>query len=328
MNIFVTGASGFVGGAATRRLVADGHRVRAMSRSPKSDAAIAALGAEPVRCDLEDVAAAHLAACDAVVHAAAFVEAWGPDDAWDRINVGGTQRVLAAARAAGVRRFVHIGTEAALVHGQHLRDADESCPLAFDSPYPYCRTKALAEQAVREANAPAAGFTTLVLRPRFIWGPGDQTVLRVIIEMARSGGWMWIDGGRARTSTVFIDNLVDAIVLALDHGTPGEAYFILDDGQRTMREIIGGMARAAGVTLPDRSLPYPAAAAMAWLCEAAWRIFRLRGEPPLTRHAAMVMARECTLKGDKARRDLDYVPRVSVEEGLRRLSASLGTTAG
>lgn len=320
MKIFVTGASGFVGGAAVRRLVAAGHEVRAMSRSDKSDATIRALGAEPVRCSLDDVVAQHLAGAEVVIHAAAYVEPWGPPDAWDRANVGGTQRMLLAARRAGARRFIHIGTEAALVHGQHLIDVDEHYPLAFGSPYPYCRTKALAEQAVKDAND--TDFTTLVLRPRFIWGPGDQTLLPLILEAARAGRWAWIDHGRALTSTTYIDNLVDAIELALTRGEPGQAYFILDQGQRSLREMIEGMAGAAGVSLPDKSIPYWLAAALAWLCEALWRGLALKGQPPLTRHAAMVMARQCTLQGGKAKLELGYVPRVSVAQGLQALARS------
>lgn len=319
MQIFITGASGFVGGAATRRLVEQGHQVRAMSRSDASDAKISALGAKPVRCDLEDVEASHLKGAQVVIHAAAFVEAWGPKDAWDRMNVGGTKRMLAAAQAAGVKRFIHIGTEAALVHGQDIRGGGEDLPFAFNSPYPYCRTKALAEQAVRQANG--AGFETIVLRPRFIWGPGDQTILPTVREMAESGGWMWIDHGKARTSTIHIDNLTDAIELALTRGTPGEAYFILDEGDRTMREIVGGMANAIGVTLADRSIPRWLADVIGGVSEAAWRTLPMKGAPPLTRHAAMVMSRDCTLKGDKAAKDLGYKPRVSVKEGLAGLSA-------
>jgi nucleoside-diphosphate-sugar epimerase len=97
MRIFVTGASGFVGGATAKRFVADGHEVSAMSRSEKSDAAIRALGATPVRCDLENVEAEHLCGAEAVVHCAAFVEQWGPRDAWKRFNVDGTARLLKAA---------------------------------------------------------------------------------------------------------------------------------------------------------------------------------------------------------------------------------------
>ncbi len=323
MESFVTGGSGFVGAATIARLVERGHRVRAMSRSATSDATVRAAGAEPVRCDLENVAAGHLAGADVVVHAAAFVEAWGPADAWERINVDGTRRMLAAAREAGVKRFIHIGTEAALVHGQALRDADESYPLALDSPYPYCRTKARAEQAVRAANDPATGFETLVLRPRFIWGPGDRTLLPAILDMARAGRWSWVDHGRALTSTTYIGNLVDAIELALTRGVPGAAYFILDDGTRTLHEMVSALAGAGGVTLPEKSVPYGLAHTLGAVLEFCWRTFRLAGAPPLTRHAAMVMGRDCTLVDHKARRELGYLPRVSVAEGLESLRASL-----
>ena len=323
MNVFVTGGSGFVGGAAVRRLLAQGHQVRAMSRSEKSDDLIRTLGAVPVRCNLEDVDAEHLTGSDVVIHAAAYVEPWGPSDAWDRVNVGGTQRMLLAARGAGAKRFIHIGTEAALVHGQDLHEADESYPLAFTSPYPYCRTKALAEQAVRDANDVPGRFVTLVLRPRFIWGPGDQTLLPIILKTAAAGRWAWIDRGQKQTSTTYIENLVDAIELALTLGTPGDAYFILDNGTRSLHDMINAMARAANVGLPEKSIPYWVAAIVARFCEALWRSLRLSGQPPLTRHAAMVMARECTLSGDKAKRELGYQPRFSVEEGMLALSKSL-----
>lgn len=320
MKIFVTGASGFVGGAATRHLVARGHEVIAMSRSEGSDAKIQALGAAPVRCDLENVTAEHMQGADAVVHCAAFVEAWGPKDAWHRFNVLGTQHVLDAARDAGVKRFIHIGTEAAIVNGQHILGADETYPLAPGSPYPYCATKAQAEMKVRRANAP--GFETIVLRPRFIWGPGDQTLLPAVEAMAAAGNWTWIDHGQAKTSTTHIDNLVHGIELALDHGTPGQAYFILDEGEVSMKEMVTGMAASKGLVLPDKSVPGWLAGAIGSLCEAIWRIFNLKGAPPLTKHAAMVMSRDCTLKGDKAKAELGYRPVVSREAGLAAMKAA------
>src|SRR5688572_557809 len=98
MRIFVTGASGFVGGAATQALGLAGHTVRAMSRSPASDSAIAERGGTPVRCDLENVAAEHVGDAEAVIHCAAFVEQWGPVEAWKRFNIDGTARMLKAAR--------------------------------------------------------------------------------------------------------------------------------------------------------------------------------------------------------------------------------------
>jgi nucleoside-diphosphate-sugar epimerase len=319
MRIFVTGASGFVGGAAVRKLVADGHDVRAMSRSEKSDAKIAALGAKPVRCDLEDVTAVNIGDAEAVIHSAAFVEQWGPRDAWRKFNVDGTARMLKAARDAGAKRFIHIGTEAALFHGQHLRGVDETYPLAPNSPYPYSSTKAQAEQLVRNANAP--GFETIVLRPRFIWGPGDTTLLPLIVEMARAGKFMWVDGGRSMTSTTHIDNLVHAIELALTKGRGGEAYFILDDGVRPMREMMSGMAASQGVDLGEKSVPGWVADAIGASCEVIWRTFGLKSDPPLTRFSAMIMSRDSVLNDAKARTDMGYRPVISVEQGLRALAA-------
>lgn len=317
MRIFVTGASGFVGGAVTRRFVSAGHDVRAMSRSEKSDAAIAALGATPVRCDLENVAAAHISDADAIVHCAAFVEQWGPAEAWKRFNVDGTARTLSAAHQAGARRFIHISTESVLWHGQHLRGVDETYPLAPHSPYPYAATKAQAEILVHNANA--ADFETIILRPRFIWGPGDTTLAPTIEAMARAGKFAWVNGGRAMTSTTHIANLVHAIERALTKGGGGEAYFILDDGVRPMRDMIAGIAAARGVTLPNTSVPAWLADALGAACETAWRMFALKGEPPLTRFGAMIMSRDSVLNDAKARRELGYAPVISVEDGLRQL---------
>jgi nucleoside-diphosphate-sugar epimerase len=318
MRIFVTGASGFVGGAAVRKFVASGHDVRAMSRSEKSDAAIRALGATPVRCDLENVTAAHIGEAEAVLHCAAFVEQWGPIEAWKRFNIDGTAAVLAAARGAGAKRFIHISTESVLWKGQHLVDADESYPLALNSPYPYSWTKARAELLVKEAAT--RDFTTIILRPRFIWGPGDTTLLPVIEAMAKAGKFMWIDHGRARTSTTHIANLVHAVELALSKGRAGEAYFVLDDGITTMKEIIAGLAASRDIALPEKSVPAWLADFIGGACEGVWRAFNLKGEPPLTRFSAMIMSRECVLNGDKARAELGYAPVITVADGLRGLA--------
>jgi len=319
MKIFVTGASGFVGGAAATAL-SRGHEVLAMARSAPSADRVRATGARPVTCALGSVTEEHLAGCDAIVHAAAFVESWGTRDDFWTANVEGTQQLLDVAKRGGVRRFVHIGTEAVLFAGQDMRDIDERHPYPASTPFLYSETKGEAERRVLAANDPAGGFTTISLRPRFIWGPGDLTILEATKEMVADGRYMWIDGGRARTSTVHIHNLVHAIDLALARGGGGEAYFITDDEVHTFHDFMTRYAATAGVTLPDRNLPGWAARALATVLETVWRTLGLAGQPPLTRFVACLMSSDCTLRIDKARRELGYAPVVSVEAGLAALT--------
>lgn len=322
MQIFITGASGFVGGAFARH-AGRHHMLAAMSRSEKSDAKIAALGATPIRCTLDNIEAEHLRGSQAVVHCAAHVEEWGPWSAYWRANVDGTRRMLKAAKAAGVRRFVHIGTEAALLHGQDLVNADETYPLALNSPFPYSRTKAHAEKAVREANDPASGFETIVIRPRFVWGPGDETLLPVLRRMSEAGQFAWIDGGHHRTSTTYIGNLVYAMDLALSAGRGGEAYFVLDDGGPvTFRDFLPKMAEAAGFRLEGREVPGWLVRTMAFVAEKAWRTLPIPGQPPITRFGANILSRDCILLDAKARAEMGYQPPYSREEGLQALAAS------
>src|SRR3712207_4152159 len=168
-SAFVTGGSGFIGGRLIERLRGEGLEVRALARSDASAEAISALGAEPVRGDVSSAEAMRDGAsgCEYFFHSAAKVEDWGPLEEFERINVEGTRNALDAASGAGVRRFVHVGTEAALMAGQPLVNATELDPLRPDSPAPYPSTKAKAEQLVRDANR--EGFETVVVRPRFVW---------------------------------------------------------------------------------------------------------------------------------------------------------------
>ena len=205
---FVTGGSGFIGGALVRRLVAGGCRVTALARSDRSATAVAELGAEPARGDLDDVKALTAGAegCEVAFHLAAFVAQWGTREEFRRGNVAGTQNALQACAAAGVQRFVHCGTEAAILAGEPLVNVDESAPLRPDSPALYSATKAEAEQLVREATR--EGFETVVLRPRFVWGAGDTTLLPEIVAATEAGRFAWVGGGTHRTSTTHVGNVV------------------------------------------------------------------------------------------------------------------------
>jgi nucleoside-diphosphate-sugar epimerase len=318
--IFVTGASGFVGGAITRHLVGKGHQVRAMSRSEKSDDALRKIGAIPVRCALNETHVNDLFGCEYLIHCAAKVEEWGELGDYWRTNVTGTKNLLEAAEQAQVKRFVHVGTEAALFHGQHIRDADESYPLALDSPFPYAQTKAHAEAAVKRAADISSHFETIVIRPRLVWGPGDQTILPIIVEMAAKGRFTWVNRGRNMTSSTHIDNLVHALELALTRGTSGESYFVLDGPPTEFRDFVTRYAATAGVTLPDKSIPSWVAKTAAFILEPLWHMMKSKTPPPITRFGAAMLASDSVLLDAKARADLGYAPVISVDDGMKALT--------
>lgn len=319
MRIFVTGASGFVGGHFAEAM-SSAHEVWAMARSDASAKKVEAYGARAIRADLDTVSAKDLEGCDAVVHAAAFVEEWGTREMFWRANVLGTQAMLDAARAAGVRRFLHVGTEAALFDGHDLVGIDETTPYPAAQKYLYSETKAEAERRVLAANA--ATFTTMSIRPRFVWGPRDTSVLPAVLRMAKAGSWTWLDGGKHMTSTTHVKNLVRALELALTKGSGGEAYFVADDGERTIKSFLSALAATQGVALPERSMPGGVARFLARAVEGTWRLFRIRKTPPMTRFAIDMMSSSVTVNDSLARKELGYSPIIDVESGLRDLKAS------
>lgn len=318
---FVTGGSGFIGGVLLPRLAREGWRVRALARSEASAEKVESAGAEAVRGDLEDTAAIRTGAegCEVAFHAAAAVGEWGRREEFERANVTGTRNVLDACAAAGVRRLVHVGTEAAVTAGEPLVGIDESSPLRPDSKSDYCATKAMAEQAVLAAND---GMETIVLRPRFVWGPGDTTILPGIVEAVEGGRFSWIGGGHHLTSTTHVENVVEGLVLAAKRGRPGEAYFVTDGEPLEFRAFITRLLATRGVEAPDRNTPAPLARLAAPVCEALWRGLRLKGEPPVTRMALWVSSLELTIDISKAREQLEYKPVRGVDEGLAELATA------
>lgn len=316
---FVTGGSGFIGGALVRRLAGDGVRVRALARSDRAAEAVTGLGAEPVRGDLDDVAAlaAGAGGCDVAFHAAAQLGTWGRREDFERTNVGGTRNVLAAAREAGVGRMVHVGTEAALMAGGPLVEVDETAPLRPDSPALYSATKARAEAAVLAAAGD--GLETVVLRPRLVWGAGDTTILPALAEAVRRGRFAWIGGGRHRTSTTHVDNVVEGLILAARNGRSATAYFVTDGEPVVFRDFVTRLLATQGLEPGDRSVPAPLARAAAAGAEGAWRLLPLPGAPPITRLEVWLSALETTIDITRAHTELGYAPVTTIDEGMQGL---------
>lgn len=320
MHIFVTGGSGFVGRHLLRALADAGHRTTALARSDSAASVVAGLGAEVVRGDLgdRDALSTGMVGCDAVVHVAAVTDQWGAPERFDAVNVAGTSAVVETARGAGVARLVHVSTEAVLADGAPLVRVDETHPRPKRPVGEYARTKGLAEDLVLAANAP--GFTTIAVRPRFVWGPEDTTILPALIDAVNSGKYAWVSGGHYLTSTCHVANLCAGILCALDRGRGGQAYFLTDGEPVDQREFIVALAATAGVRLPDRSLPRGLVQIVARAGEGVWRVLRLAGEPPVTRTFLALSAQQMTVEDGLARAELAYRPKITREEGLTRLA--------
>jgi nucleoside-diphosphate-sugar epimerase len=321
-SAFVTGGSGFIGGRLIERLRADGYGVRALARSERAAEHVRGRGADPVLGELADPGSMQAGAegCELAFHAAATLGDWGRPEEFRRGNVDGTRNALTACSEAGVRRFVHVGTEAALLAGEPLVDIDETAPLRPDSPVLYSATKARAEELVLAANGDR--LETVVVRPRFVWGVGDTTLLPALVELVRSGRFAWIGGGRHRTSTTHVDNTVEGLLLGATRGVPGNAYFVTDGEPVRFREFVSELLLTQGVTPPSRSIPHWLGRVLASAGEAAWRRLPLPGRPPLTRFAYWVSAQECTIRIDKACEQLGYAPVRTIAAGLQELRAA------
>ena len=317
MRIFITGGSGFVGRNLIRACVARGDTVLALARSQQARDTVRALGAEAVAGDLGSVTSAQLSGTDGILHAAATVSEWGPRRLFEQVNVEGTRQLLEVARTAGVPAFVLIGTEAVYANGQPIVNVDETRALP-DNPLPrYPATKNAAERLVRAANAP--GMRTVVVRPRMIWGRDNSSVLPQLVAAVRKGQFAWVEGGRYLTSTCHVANVCEGALLALEKGRGGEAYFLTDGAPVEFRDFMTRMFATQGITVPDKRVSLRTAKLAASVCEWLWEYLPLPGRPPLTRMAINLGAQEVTVSDAKARRELGYSGRISIEQGLAEM---------
>jgi nucleoside-diphosphate-sugar epimerase len=313
-RVFVTGASGFVGGRVVRTLRETGIEVVALARSDRAAKVIAELDAQVARGDLDDVAAmtAGMKDCDTVIHAAAHTAEHGALAPFLRVTVEGTSNAIAAARAAGVRRFVHVSSEAVLADGHPIVRADETRPRPPNPAGPYPLSKALAEERVLAACA--EGFDAVIVRPRFVWGEGDTSLLPKILEVARKGKFAWIGGGHYLTSTTHVDNAVEGFLCAAEKGKRGEIYFVTDGEPVDFRDFMTELLRAYGVDAGDRTVPR-------WLAGVVAATTSWMKNPPLTKTALALIGHEVTVVDAKARRDLGYVGAVSRADGIAEIRA-------
>lgn len=319
-RVLVTGASGLLGAGVARELVEAGHDVVTLQRRPSG-----VLGARDIQGSVTDREAVRTAMVgrDTLVHVAAKVSVSGPAEQYDQVNVQGTQKVLDAAREAGVERVVHISSPSVAHAGTSIIGEGAGPADPAHARGHYARTKAQAELLALAADA--EDFPVLVLRPHLMWGPGDSQLTERIVDRARQGRMPILGPGAALVDTLYTENAVDAVLRAVEavDRVHGESLVVTNGEPRPIGELVREMARAGGAPEPRLRIPAGVATVAGSMIEKVWERADLgRGgdEPPLTRFLAEQLSTAHWFDQRRTREVLDWTPAVSIDEGLERLA--------
>jgi nucleoside-diphosphate-sugar epimerase len=321
MTVLVTGGAGFLGSHLVELLLQDGECPRVLVR-PGED--VTALSADEVDIhwgDLADPAALASATrgVDRVLHCAARTGPWGPADEYERVNVRGLETLVRTALAGGVRRVVHVSS--ITVHGNDVQGAaDETAPLRQE-PNPYSRSKVagerLLERMIREEAAPVT-----IVRPGWIYGPGDRASFARLADMVASGRMVVVGDGSNHLPLVYVRDVARGILLAAESERAiGRSYLLVNDERVTQRDLLGAIAGELGVPAPKRNLPYRLALTAGATAEALARLARRREPPPVTRYGLQLLGGDNRFVITRAREELGFDPLVDLAEGVRRAVA-------
>lgn len=321
MKALLTGASGMLGAATARALLAKGVELTVLQRRPSG------LQCREVLGSVSDSAAVSLAAAGqaVVVHLAAKVDVVGPWAEYEQTNVAGTRAVVDACRQHGVRALVHVSTPAVAHAGRALVGVGAGLADPVAARGNYARSKAIAETLALKADS--TDLAVLAIRPHLVWGPGDTQLVGRIIDRARAGRLPLIGSGAALIDSTYVDNAVDALLAAVrmcgtgEGQLHGEALVVSNGEPRPVAEILRQLCRAAGVPGPRGRVPFSLAVTAGMLIEGAWSVSRRRDTPPLTRFLAEQLATAHWFDQRRTRDALRWQPRVSMDEGFARLAA-------
>ena len=330
MKILVTGGGGFLGQALCRGLVERGHQVISFNRGHYP--VLAQLGVGQVQGDLSDGHALTHAAdgVGAIFNNAAKAGAWGSYQGYHSANVIGTRNVLEACRRHGIAKLVYTSTPSVTHRATHPVEGGtaDNVPYGENFQAHYATTKAIAEKAVLAAND--SSLATIALRPRLIWGPGDQQILPKLVERARQGRLRIVGDGCNLVDTTYIDNAAQAHFDAFEHlavgaACAGRAYFISNGEPKPMGELLNALLDAAGAPRVEKHVSFKTAYRIGAVCEALWTCLPLKGEPPMTRFLAEQLSTTHWYDMAPATRDFGYRPGISFDEGITRLKQSLSS---
>jgi ornithine--oxo-acid transaminase len=316
----VTGASGFIGGQLAARLVRDGYQVRCLVRGSSDTSKLEQLDVELAVGDLTTphTLASAVDGCRYVFHCGAMVSDWATAKEVSAVNVAGTRNLLGACADASIGRFVHFSTTDVYGYPGGVEIDENYAGTGFSNWY--AQTKLAAELEVRRAAA-AHSLDAVILRPSTVYGPGSREVVLEIARAIRSRKMVLIDRGSAVAGLVFVDNLIDAALLALDHAhAPGHAFNATDGIDVTWRQLADALADGLGCPNVRWSMPYRMAEGIGFSLEHGYRMLRrttrLETRPLLSRQAVHVMGTNQSFSNRKARELLQWEPRVDYAAGM------------
>jgi nucleoside-diphosphate-sugar epimerase len=313
---FVTGATGFIGGRLVDSLVEEGHKVRVLVRRPEGSPLLQRDGVEPVQGDLGDPAGLEDAVrgAERVFHCAGLVGDWLTHADARRINVEGTRALLSACTAGGVERVVHLSSLSVYGLGQH-RGTDESAPLRYSGDA-YIDSKIDAERMVRVA-ADRDGLQVVIVRPGFIYGPGDLRFLPKLLDALGKRQFVYVGDGTKLLNLSYVDDVARGMLLAAgDPQAAGQAYNLTDGTETSLRAFVEGLCDSLGIPPPTKKIPPPVAFAAAHGVERLARARKAKEAPRLTVGRMRFLYYNQHYSGDKARRELGYTPQFTYREGI------------
>lgn len=321
MNL-VTGATGLLGSHIVEQLRKRDMPVRALVRPGSDRSWLETQGVEFAEGDVTDIESLKRACegCDVVYHSAAKVGDWGPWEDFQSITVDGTQNVVDAAIAAGVRRLLHISSIS--TYGYHTDDCtiDETYDLGYGLykwAY-YSRSKIEAEHVVWRAHK-TGKIEVTAIRPAWIYGERDRTTIARLVGMITAGKAKILGPGDNRLNVVYAGNIAEGcLTAAAKPEANGEAYNFSNDGVITQRDYFDLWARSLGVAPVKKHAPYKAAYFVGYLLECFGHLFRTKKPPFITRYAVWLMGRRSYFSADKARRELDWKATTTYEVGVPR----------
>ncbi len=322
MKALVTGGGGFLGSRITQMLHARDDEVTVLGRHRYPH--LEEVGIRTIQADLRD-AEAVARACedmDIVFHAAALTGIWGKRTAFRDVNVSGTRNVIEGCRTYGVGRIVFTSSPSVVLDEDDLCGADESHPYPQRYLTHYAETKALAEQSVLEANAPA--MATVALRPHLIWGPGDPHLIPRVIARARTKRLIQVGDGRNLVDITYVDNAAEAHLQVADALAPGaacagRAYFISQGEPVSLWPWLNEILAGIGVSTVTRRISFGTAWRIGVILESLYRIVGSTSEPKMTRFLALQLGKSHYFNISAARRDFGYKPLLSTRQGTSRL---------